>query len=145
MAIIDGLLLFSQNQDLTVLAANTLTASTNVLDFSQPREIGVSHLMLFATLTAQPAGTAGTSLTIALQESVDNATWVTTDTFQPMTIAQLVTEPFAVRAQLPITGSLYRYMRLAYTVSAVLTAGQIEAGLVLNVSRIPYYPRNFVA
>ncbi len=38
--IIDGLLLFSNAQDLTALAAGTATPSTNIIDFSQNRDFG---------------------------------------------------------------------------------------------------------
>ena len=146
--LLDGLLLFSQAQDLTALAAGTPGASTNVLDLLNPRDLGVTDpLMVFGVFNVLPAsGTGGATFTAALQTSPDNATWTTVETFGPVTISNVTAQaPYAFRQQLPITGVFYRYLRMLYTASAAFTGGQFESGLALEVQAAHVYPRNFSA
>jgi hypothetical protein len=149
--IIDGALLFSNGQDLTVLAAGTATASTNTIDISQGRDLGVSEpLKLFALCPVVPvSATGGATITVALQGSLDNVTFTTIEDSGPVPISALSLSGtggnYLFRGQLPIFGAMYRYLRLAYTVSAAMTAGTVEAGINLNVSRDPAYPRNYAA
>ena len=146
---VDGALLFANGQTLVGIAAATPTASTNILDFSQPRDLGVSEpLGLFVLTPTVPAsGTAGATITIALQGSPDGVTFTTLEDSGPVVIANIsAQDPYLWRTQLPIFGSLsYRYLQLSYTLSAAFTAGTIEAGLVLDLNRRPNYPRNYAA
>ncbi len=146
---VDGALLFANGQTLVGIAAATPTASTNILDFSQPRDLGVSQpLSLFVLAPTFPtSGTAGATITVALQGSPDAATWTTLEDSGPVAIANIsAQDPFLWRTQLPIFGSIaYRYLQLSYTLSAAFTAGTIEAGLVLDLNRRPTYPRNYAA
>lgn len=152
--IIDGQLLFDGTPgvgptNLTTLTAGTASPSANVLDFSNARDLGVSEpLKLFAVCTTPPAsGTAGATVTTTLQGSPDNVNWTTIETYVSTVPATPPTGAFyLVRSQLPVFGSIaYRYLRLEYTASAALTAGAVEAGIVLNTERNPAYPRNYVA
>lgn len=146
--IYDGLTAFSTTQDLTVLTAGTLAPSTNVLDLSQAKDLGEADpLFIWGVMTTLPtSGTGGATLSASLQGSVDNATWVTIQTYGPTVLTALTgSDTFLFRSQIPIFGALYRYLRMGYTASAVLTAGQITSAMSINVPRVPYYPRNFVA
>ena len=51
----------------------------------------------------------------------------------------------ANRGEFSASGDAYRYLQLTYTASAALNAGTVSAGIVLDVNRNPYYPRNFAA
>ncbi|GAB6966352.1 hypothetical protein JCM25156A_03890 [Komagataeibacter kakiaceti JCM 25156] len=63
--IIDGLLLFSNAQDLTALAAGIATPSTNIIDFSQNRDFGpTGPFKVFAECGTLPlADSAGATAT----------------------------------------------------------------------------------
>lgn len=146
--IMDSLLLFSNAQDLTVLTAATAAPSTNTIDFSQARDFGnTEHFRVFAMFGTLPASaTAGATLTVDVQISTDAATWETLESFPAIPIAELTQlEPFLVRAKPAVSNAPYRYMRLQYTASAVLTAGAITAGINLDNPYRHAYPRNYVA
>ena len=145
---IDGALLFANGQSLVGVAANTPTPSTNILDFSQPRDLGVSDpLQLFVVAPTLPvSGTAGATLLVALQGSLDAVNFTTIEDTGAQPIANIgAQEPYIWRTQLPIFGTTWRYLQLSFTLSAAFTAGTIEAGLVLETNRRPYYPRNYAA
>lgn len=145
--ITDALLMFSDKQDMTAAAANAATNSTNVIDFAQQWDGGVSHLNVFAGWGNLPAS-SGTNVTVdvKVQVSTDAQNWTTLEEFPGVAIANATTDnPFLVRARLAVNGSAYRYAQLVYTPSAQLTAGTITAGINLTAPARHAYPRNYVA
>ena len=151
--IMDGALMFDGvptvgPSSLTPATAGTPYPSANVLDFSTPRDLGVTEpLMLFVACPTLPtSATSGATLGVVLQGSPDDATWTTMAEYGPFVLPTSTSDTLAVRTQLPYFGTIaFRYLRLAYVASAALTAGTVEAGIALNVPRNPSYPRNFVA
>lgn len=146
--IVDSLLLFSNAQDLTTATAGNALASSNVLDFSQNRDFGpTGPFKIWAEFTSLPtSATAGATLDVSVQISQDGATWTTLEDFPGIVVSDIsASMPFAVRAKPAFSNTLYRYMRLTYTPSAVLTSGTITAGINLDVPGQHAYPRNYVA
>ena len=147
--IVDALLIFSNLQDLTQLTAGTPAPSTNSIDLGTPADIGVeTHLSLYAQCPTIPvSGTGSATITVALQGSVDNATWTTIESSGPVLVSSMSANlaPYLFRTRLPMSNFLYRYLQLTYTASAALTAGTAFAGINLDVGRRPYYPRNYAA
>ncbi len=147
--IIDSLLIFSNLQDLTQLVAGTPAPSTNQIDLSQNRDIGVgTHLELYAQCPTIPVSATSTAaITVALQGSVDDATWTTIESSGPVLVSSMSAnlQPFLFRTRLPMSNFLYRYIQLTYTTTAALTAGTVFSGINLDVPRHPYYPRNYAA
>lgn len=145
--ITDALLMFSDKQDMTSAAANAATASTNVIDFVQQWDGGVSHLNVFAEWGNLPASaTSGATVDVKVQVSTDAQNWNTLEEFPAVPIANATTDnPFLVRARLAANGAAYRYAQLVYTPSAALTSGTITAGINLTAPARRAYPRNYVA
>ncbi|MBM3099136.1 hypothetical protein JRX38_14185 [Gluconobacter cerinus] len=144
----DNLLLFSHAQDLTAATAGTALASSNTIDFSQNRDFGPTEpFKVFAEFPSLPASaTAGATMDVAIQISQDASTWTTLEDFPGIVVSDITASmPFAVRAKPAFSNTLYRYMRLTYTVSAVLTSGTITAGINLDVPAQHAYPRNYVS
>ncbi|MCE2578063.1 hypothetical protein [Gluconacetobacter entanii] len=68
--IIDGLLLFSNAQDLTALAAGVATPSTNIIDFSQNRDFGpTGPFKVFAECGTLPMADTETATGTATEAS----------------------------------------------------------------------------
>lgn len=146
--IMDSLLLFSKGQDLTTATAGTALASSNFIDFSQDTDLGPTEgIKAFATFTSLPtSATAGATISVALQVSSDGQTWSTLEDFPAIALADVTdSKPFALRAKPAFSNTVYRYMRLTYTVSAALTSGIITAGLNMDVPGQHSYARNYVA
>lgn len=146
--IIDSLLLFSKGQDLTAATAGTALASSNIIDFSQANDLGPTEFIkAFAVFTSLPtSATEGATIDVALQVSNDAQNWNTLEEFPSIAIADVTdSTPFALRAKPAFSNTLYRYMRLTYTVSAALTSGVITAGLNADVPGQHDYARNYVA
>ena len=135
------------NADGTTLegAAAGATVYSNVLDLSTSRDIGTANVPISAEFSVVPtSATGGATLLVALQTSADNATWVTLQDGGNTPIANVsLADPFVFRGTVP-TGVL-RYLRFAYTPSAVLTAGTITTQLGADWHRVKSYPRNYVA
>lgn len=133
--IIDGLLQFDP-----ALSAITVTrVSTNTIDLLNARDIGgpMSPAMWLAigvnaAFTAAGAGT----LTVQMQDSVDNAAWTTEGESRAFSIADLTPVGRLMVVSWPFrTGvtALPRYLRLNYVVATgPMTAGSINAQLVLD-------------
>lgn len=133
----DNSLVFSANQTVTASAASTNTldlgatgtpfGSSTALTRNPGKgrriELAVAVSQTFAGLTA---------LSVSIQTSADNATWVTTTTSQAVPLASLVAGyQFNVPAAFDgdDTG---RYVRLYYTVTGTATAGAINAEVVAS-------------
>ncbi|MFT9163811.1 MAG: hypothetical protein ABF504_01905 [Komagataeibacter saccharivorans] len=64
--IIDSLLLFSNNQDLSGGTAGTAVPSSNIIDFSQPNDLGPTEFIkAFATFTSLPVADTSTATATA--------------------------------------------------------------------------------
>lgn len=148
--ILDGLLLWSNAQDMTQLQAGTPAPSTNSIDLSQARDLGGSEGLSIMGIwnTLPSSATAGATVTVSLQVSSDNVNWTTLETFMPVPVSSVSgLAPFEFRARaIPYDATgIYRYMQLSYTASAALTSGTLTAGINLDVPYRHTYPRNFVA
>lgn len=141
--LMDRLTTFSLRADLTGTAAGA-TAYSDVLDLSVRRDLGTADMDTSIVFTTLPAGPAGATLNAAIQTSDDNVTYNTLLETAPQPIAQFTPQqPWLFRGELP-TGVL-RYLRIAYTPSAALTAGAVTAQSGADWPRNPNYPRNYVA
>lgn len=142
----DALLLFSDRQDMTSVPANTGTPS-NVVDFSQAREFGPTEgFKVYAAFSSLPTGASGAKITVNIQVSVDNQNWTTVESLPDIEISNITdSQPFFVRSKPAYAREPYRYMRLTYNPTAVLTSGTITAGIAMNVPGQHAYPKNFVA
>jgi hypothetical protein len=129
---------------LTTLSAAT-AAFSDVIDLSTSRDISTSHVPAFVVFSVAPtSGTGGATINIAIQTSADNSTWVTLEETAAQPIANITAgEPFAFRGWL--NAGVLRYLRFAYTASAVLTAGSVTASLGADWPRTKAYPKNYVA
>ena len=140
-------LLTASNADGTTLegAAAGATVYSNVIDLSTSRDLAPAVVPFSVEFTTLPAsGTAGATLNIALQTSADNATWVTLQETAAQPISALTAlDPYAARGWL--AAGVLRYLRFAYTPSAVLTAGVVTAQIGGDWQRQKSYPRNYVA
>jgi hypothetical protein len=136
--ITDNFLLFSTAQAVTVTAP-----STNVVDMLNARDPGPGdRLEVYASVTTTFTG--GTSLQVQVQESVDNSTWVTLVETHAIPLANLTANALVCILKLghrPPDIAIPRYLRLNYVVVGTMTAGAIEAGLVLDAGpQMPVYP-----
>lgn len=119
---------FSQSQALTGTA---LVASTDTIDLSSVRQIGVGEdIYLVLNFEAAPGGTTPT-ITVALQTD-DNSAFSSPATV--ITYMNAVTTPAASSQlvfPLPAQG-LERHVRLAYTQGGTSPTTTVSAHLVLN-------------
>lgn len=141
--LLDALLKMSSGQDLTGAAA--LTVSTNTIDLGVSRDIAPAEVPVVVQFVVPPtSGTGGATMMVAVQTSADNATWVTLEESgaQPLTTITAL-QTFAFRGWLNV--GVLRYLRMAYTPSAALTAGSVTATIGSDFPRQKAYPRNYVA
>lgn len=135
----DNFLEFSVAQDLTAGTA----VSTNVVDLLNARDIGVGDDVEIP-VTVNTGFTGGTSLQIQLQESVDNSTYVTIMETAAIPLANLGANQQIALIEVPPRPSsmpaLPRYIRLNYIVVGTMTAGKVDAGILLDSLQIPIYP-----
>ena len=129
--------------------------STNVLDEGIINGIGGNvrdmaygtdlFLIICSSMTFAAAGAA--TLQIAVQVSVDNATWSTIQLSPPLSIAQLNSGFFKMPQALAgadDAGFKPRYYRLYYTVATgPFTAGTLQAYLNLGEEHPVSYAKNF--
>lgn len=145
--LLDSQLMFSDAQALTATAA-----STNVVTFVDERDMGIGRnveLVILGSGTFASAGGTAT-LTVQVQYSEDNSTYVTAAQSDAMTITQLNSatqnnEPYLLAMPLPrpkkgtVTKSLY--VRLNYVVGTQnFSAGTVTAGLAIGRDDVVYYP-----
>ena len=119
MAILDKLLVFSEDQAVTATAA-----STNAIDLGQGGD-AVGQEPTIRALVTVPFATL-TSLTVKLQTSSDNSNWDDVLLTPAIAAASLVKgkEIFCVR----VPHGLKRYVRLNYVVAGSnATAGKVYA------------------
>lgn len=139
--LMDRLTTFSLRADLT---GATGTVYSDVLDLSVRRDLGPADMETSISFTTLPAGPAGATLNAAIQTSDDNVTYVTLLETSAQPIAQFTPQnPWLFRGDLP--AGVLRYLRVAYTPSAALTAGAVTAQTGADWPRNPNYPRNYVA
>ena len=138
--IFDALTTLSSAQDLTGAAA--ATPSTNSLDLSVQRDIGVSEEPIVVVWNTLPTG-AG-NITVDIQTSTDNATWTTIESGTAQPIANYTGQnAFAFRSMLPV--GVKRYLRLLYTTTGTLTSGALTACIGAEYEAQIYYNKNYVA
>ena len=142
--IIDSTLLFDS------AAAITSTAtSTNVIDLSDYRDIGIGYPMKLLIVGDGLFAAAGAAtLTISVQGSVDNSAWTTYLSSLALSIAQMNASGFVLGIDWPRPPSAAistpQYLRLNYTVATgPFTAGSLTAGLVLDRGDMLYYPSGY--
>lgn len=131
--------------------AITVTAvSTNVLDMLNARDMSVGEwpdMVARVTVIAALVAAGAATLTIALQGSIDNATftdYVLTAAIPKANLGAgtVIDVPFAAKP--PQAAGIPRYYRLNYTVATgPFTGGTVEADLVVSGSQSnnpPTYP-----
>lgn len=136
--LLDGLLLFDSAANITASAATQ--ASTNVVDLSVARDMGIGDdpaLKLLVQIITAFATTNSAVLTAALQGSTDNSTYTTMlSSTAAMTPGVLTAGArlLDVTIPRPVPGqALPRYLRMLYTVGAgIFTPGSITAAIVLD-------------
>lgn len=154
---IDALLMFDGAQSAAgVFAGAALTVtrvSTNVLDLLVARDIGIDDMVELhvGVAVAFTAGGAAT-LTVTLQYSADNATFVDVISTAAVPVANLTAGQQLFRVAMPLNqpgsfgGTPPRYLRLNYTVATgPMTAGTIYAYLtgMRDRNAAPVYPKNY--
>lgn len=141
--ILDSTNLFDASVALTVSRV-----STDQIDLSQQRDLGIGNDLLLVVMATTPftAGGAAT-LVIDFQGSVDNVTYTTYASSPAMSVAQVNSGYlFPTTVPRPFAGSVARprFLRLNYTVATgPYTAGAILAGLVLQRDDMIYYPSGY--
>jgi hypothetical protein len=127
----DNFLELSVAQDLTAGTA----VSTNVVDMLNARDPGPGNTLI-VPVSVNTAFAGGTSLQVQLQESVDNSTYVTVEETAAIPLASLGANQRINTFKIPQRPSslqaLPRYIRLNYIVVGTMTAGKVDAGIVLD-------------
>lgn len=131
---------FSQSQALT---GTTLVASTDVIDLSQVRQVGMGNNLpeIVLNFEAAPGGTTPT-ITVALQTD-DNAAFSSATTL--ITYMSAVSTPAASSQfvfNLPQQG-LERFIRLAYTQGGTTPTTTLSAHLAVDVQNDVKYASGF--
>jgi len=119
------------------------TASTNVYDTGAAADIGIGseEYLFIRTGAAFTSGGAGT-LQVVLQDSADNSTWADVQAGPVYALAALTINKILLQSRLPI--GLRRYIRVSYRVAtAAMTAGTVDAFLVMDEQASPSYPSGF--
>lgn len=131
---------FSQSQALT---GTSLVASTDVIDLSQVRQVGMGNNLpeIVLNFEAAPGGTTPT-ITVALQTD-DNAAFSSATTL--ITYMSAVSTPAASSQfvfNLPQQG-LERFIRLAYTQGGTTPTTTLSAHLAVDVQNDVKYASGF--
>lgn len=123
-------------------AITTTAVSTDVIDLTQSRDIGIgTEIDIWAQVVTAFAG--GTSIQVQVQTATDVAftTPIVLASGPTVALASLVAGADIARMSLP-TGIL-RALRLNFVVVGTMTAGTLVAGLVLDRQANVPYPRNY--
>jgi hypothetical protein len=130
----------------TFQAITTTRDSTNTLDMSVQRDMGIGDNDLYLAIVTDKNFAGGTSVTIAFQGSADNSTWTVYAQSPALSTAQLNNGNYVFPIVLPRppAGSVARprYYKLTYTVSGTYTAGAVMAYLSPWRDDNVYYPTN---
>lgn len=121
----DKELMFSDNQAVTATAA-----STDVVDQGKKSN---SYKRMFVRAVVKTTFAGGTSLKADLETSdTENFTSATVLCSSPVVaVADLVAGKELIKVPMPLGAN--RYLRMKYTVVGTMTAGAVDAGLVLDV------------
>lgn len=150
--ILDKTLLLEDNLAVSGLSVAT-TASTNVIDFSVGRDIGVGERIgVWAQINVAFTTAASGTFQWILQASADNSAWNTicqgpaampvADLIPGLLVSMVTTIRSPTMRRQNIKS---RYLRFQWVVgTGVFTAGNISAGLVLDIQDWNGYPRNYV-
>ena len=125
--LLDAALDFSDEQAVTATAASTNSIDLDVVNRGQGNPLSV-----FVGVGTTFAG--GTSITFALQDSADDASFSTIASTGAIALADL-TEGTVIDNIPTIPPTSKRYVRLNYTVSGTMTAGTINAGIKLGAQQ----------
>lgn len=132
-------------------ASGSTQVSTNVIDLANARDLGVGDeagatpkIMCLVTQTFT-AATGTATINIKAQGSTDNTTFTTYAESGELTTAALqagkVVARFDWPAVQPDTGSLPRYLRLAYTANlGLMSTGKVISAIVLGRDDPTAYP-----
>ena len=136
---VDALLLFTPITDQDITAA---AASTNYLDMSQARDLGVGQQLyvVIVCTVAMTDGTSDSTLTVALYG--DSTTTFTPDGFQTLVTIPALTA-VGTKFVCPIAPELtkYRYLELYFTPNTGnLTTGSFIAFITTNPQLNAVYP-----
>ena len=117
--------------------------STNVIDLTNARDIGITEQDVEVLITVTTAFAGGTSLQATVQGSVDNTTF-TDMVSSPVTITANLTQGaniLGIHFPNVVPGQAFpRYIRVNYTVVGTMTAGAVTATLVVDRQRNLGYP-----
>jgi hypothetical protein len=133
--IIDKYLQLSDNQAITATAA-----SENVIDAGGAvRDLGGGEPLyaVFSVTQSFTVSTGTPTLTLAVQDSADNGTFVNVVATAPIALAELKVGKQVVLALPP---GLRRYLRANYTASAAFTGGKVSAQIVRDYAYAPSLP-----
>jgi len=132
--ILDYQNLFSNAQAVTATAV-----STNVIDLTVARDLGVGSpsLRVWVQVTTAFVSAGGATLAVAFQGSVDNSTYTDMASSRTYAVVDLGAGKLLLPIMLPRVGGAQAYplyYRLNYTVAtSTFSAGALTAGLVLDV------------
>lgn len=138
--ILDQQLLLSDKQALT-----TTAFSTNTIDLTNARDLGIGDNDLELVIMVNTAMTGGTSCQFAYVTSA-NADLSTPNVIvqTPAIVAASLTAGSEwLRVQIPalsLTAQMQRYIGVQYTIVGAFGAGTVTAGIVLDRQGIVYYP-----
>ena len=131
--LLDAQNLFSDGQALTADAD-----STNYIDLSVARNLGVGRTLYVALAVTVAMTDSGSDSTVTVSAEYDSTTTFTPDATQQLFIIPALTAAgtlyYAPLAPLPST--LYRYVQLTYVMTnGDLTTGTVTAGIVLDIDK----------
>ena len=133
--ILDKSLQVSNKQAVTVDAP-----STDVIDFGQANpNVGMDgRSMLVITVDEAAAAAGAATVTVAIQDSADNASWTNVIASAPVAKADLA---LGKQLVLPMPVKLRRYCRVYYTIgTGPLTAGKFSAQITTGIQQNAPYP-----